>query len=212
MIRSAIRTFARALLAEPTAATYTDAEINIWINEGMKEVCSRTRCYTIYAYLTLVNATQSYTPLVTAAPVTNMIGTLSVVDYAGLAVPELDFQKIGTLPIIPGTPSYWKQSNKTIWISPAPNAVFVVANPTWYVWLYGFPADMTDDANTPDIPYNYHWLLALYAAFIGKLKTNDAQRAATFYKYFSDGCEKGGFEWAGDIPGQSQPDSTMEKR
>src|SRR4030042_565894 len=47
LTRTACRTRVRTMLNEPTARFFTDAEINSWIDDGVRDISIKTFCYTI---------------------------------------------------------------------------------------------------------------------------------------------------------------------
>ena len=61
MTRLEIRTLIRKRLGETTAAFWSDAELNSWINDGCTDVAFRAKCLNGSSYITTVADTGEYT-------------------------------------------------------------------------------------------------------------------------------------------------------
>ena len=88
MTRSEIRTIARKRLGETTSAFWTDAELNLYINLGCKDIAWRTKCLRSNGTIAVSSCTQN-----TAAAVSNEFTLTTSLSTAFFAVNEVYFKR-----------------------------------------------------------------------------------------------------------------------
>ena len=142
MTRSEIRALARKKLGETTAAFWTDAEINGYINLGCKDIAYRTKCLRNNQNIAAVSCESS-----TAAAVSNEY-TISGYISNFFAITELLFMQEGT---------DWQK------LIPTSREELDAINPGWRT-LAGYTYSNTSSGVTtynyesnPGIPTHYYW-------------------------------------------------------
>lgn len=151
---------------------FTETQVNVWLNNAQKEVQKR-----------LIKAGQNY--------YLKCVQTSLVVNQRYYSLPE-DFKDLNRLEIVlsgtvpnetyseiapittnqrdlvadmTGTPQFYSLQKNAIRLYPAPDTALTMR--LFYSYLV---ADMTLDTDLPDVPADYHELIALLAAEDGFLK------------------------------------------
>lgn len=165
-----LRTEVRAILNEATAAFYTDAQIDFWLQHGARDISLKTRCFESQATITVVASTLSY------AQPTDCFHVFSVFNAAtGLALTKIAPNKMGhiTETATAAIPLYWFHFNELIYLTP------LASGGSTLTVLY---AQTTETVT--DIPDQFRWMLIDYAVSRGMLrnaKTIESLALANIY-------------------------------
>jgi len=112
----------RRLLREKTAGRFADADIERWADEGILEVCTRTRCLRAEATAAAVSGQAEYT-----CP-SNFLGAWAVskVTFNGNELEKVSYDKVKDL-LQPGesltsqaTPRFWSPHGRQLILTPIP--------------------------------------------------------------------------------------------
>lgn len=170
------RTDVRAHLGEITARQWTDAQLNVWINEGLRDIARRTE--TIQSFNATI-ATVAGTPEYTALADMLRIHRIEYVPTGGPVYPvqlttydELD-QVWGLYPnTTNGIPVYaalWGFPPAVkIRLYPVPSAAGVLN-----VFYYRLPAVAAADGTTLEVLAGYEDLIVLYCEYVARRKDRD---------------------------------------
>jgi len=159
MLRSTIRDLIRKRLGETTAAFWTDAELNNWINMACQDLAFRVKCLKDKDYISSIESTADYsisgldTSFLSPYRVYfNQDGT----DWERIqpiTIEELDDLYPGWKEVEDGIPThyYWDLDLDTFSIYPTPNALNEGAD---YIEIYYYKkhTDLTLDSQSPTIP------------------------------------------------------------
>ena len=191
---SSLRAEVYTRLAESGSGFYTDAEINQWLTDGVRDVSVTVEPLETTATVTTVTSTQEY-----LLPQ----DTLSIrrADYLGTnsvwyALTETTWQSLyqrdpDWINATTGAPEqwYWRQAN-VIGVTPAPSATYAGAAKLRILYTY-LPAAMSGDTSVTGLP---EWLddtVVLFAVYRGYLKDRDFQRAQATSQEYSRGVSEG---------------------
>lgn len=164
-----IRTRTRDLLFEDTATLFTDAELNYFINDGIREIAEISGCI------------QNIDSLSTS----NGVRTVSYTGYDIDSVEYVASTPVSMIEILPvadghlsnsGKPLYWWQGNAQIGIDPLPDATYTLNG-----YIYDTPTDLTVDSQIPEIHPAFRPLVILYACHVAYIKRSRLV-IADFYK------------------------------
>lgn len=172
MTLAELRTLVLSWLDDPLAGYYTPAQVNVFLNNNQRTVQKR-----------LIKAKQNH--------YVRCVQTTLVVNQADYVLPE-DFKDLNRLelitsglppnetksplgpitlnqqdmiPSMTGTPMAYVFKKNRLVLYPAPD----VAYPLRLFYTYSV-TDMVNDSDVPDVPEDYHELIALLAAQDGFLK------------------------------------------
>lgn len=162
MNRQEIRNKVRKMLGETTEAFWTNAEINIWIDDACNDIAMHTLCLKGNATLTSVVNTAEYTLSSQIADVLAIVSEAYYMDgstYEKLqptTVEELDFDYPGWRSASAGTPFkyYWNLQENIHGLYPKPDATN--AGAYWLVKYVKRHANISSDTETVDIPLELH--------------------------------------------------------
>lgn len=164
-----LRTRTRDLLFEDSAVLFTDAELNYFINDGIREISEFAGCIQNIDSLSTTNGTRT-------------------VSYTGYDIDSVEYvastpvSMIEVLPVADGhlatsgKPLHWWQGNAQIGIDPLPDA-----NYTLNGYIYDKPTDLSVDSQIPEIHPAFRPLVILYACHVAYLKRSRIV-IADFYK------------------------------
>ena len=177
------RKMVRSLLNEPTAAYWSNDEIDKWIQEGCIDITTKTLCYEKSGDITLVS-----TPVLTYGGV----GSDSIDDmakiygavyydntntYRGLI--KVHPRQILHLPQVDaGEPYYWYHFGDMFGIFPVSNGAVVTAVGKVKVFY-----SMADETIT-NLPYYYQLLALIYAVSMARRKQGRNAEAGQFYMMY----------------------------
>ncbi len=178
---SDIKTQVRNLLDEATAAQWTDAEINLWINDGQRDIAAKAGCYEAIQPVATVSGSR-LVPFV-GHKVTH-------VEYlAGGTIKPLGLQRITPQHLghidLHGvvTPQYYFQWGTDICIEPIPAGVH---NLNFYV-LQWPDYEMSDTTDEPLIPIKFHENILPFVLFMARIKSKQYSLSGSDYsRYLTD--------------------------
>lgn len=172
MTRGEIRTLILQWLDDPNAGYFLEPTVNTWINNAQREVQKKL----------LQSGDNYYLETVRASTVASQADYVIPDDFVKLHRLELILSGTGVnenrLQLNPvtlnqqfdygnglGTPIAYVLKKNRLTLFPTPDQVYTLR-------LYYSPrvADMTDDADIPDVPEDYHELIAIEGAFNGFIK------------------------------------------
>ena len=172
----------RVLLDEPTAAFWTDDEIDSWVVEATGDVATKTLCFEAKNTAVDVVDNQVY-----ADEPTDCIKINSIQFYDGDAgtyrgMAEIHPRLKGHLPnsnTSGGDPYYWFHYRSRIYLDPIP--VSTHANDKLHVYFAQYTSDMTD------LPDEYQPFIIKYATAMARLKERKNVEAVRMYvEYLND--------------------------
>lgn len=148
---SNLRTRVRYLLNESTAAFWTDAELNRWLNDAQRDIAIKSTCIRVIDSTT-TTAAQRYVSF-TGYKVLH-------VEYNSIALPKIHPTQIGRAQTSStGAPAFWFESGARVYFDPIPDNTYTV-----YLYVVDYPsAELSDGSPTPTIANNLRPLMVLYA-------------------------------------------------
>lgn len=177
---SDVRTDVRSRLDESSARLWTDAELNRWINEALRDIARR--CETLQAYddINVTANTQEYT-----LP-TDLLRVYRV-EYrptGGQVFPleYRDFNSMDSVWYSQQTSSRGRPYWFTMWGFPPSLKIILYPTPASTdgairVYHYRLPAEVSTDGATLELPSGWHDLVALYCEYIALRKDADPRWA-----------------------------------
>jgi hypothetical protein len=184
--RSSLRTEVYTRLAESGTGFYTDAQINQWLNDGVRDLSVTVEPLETSATVTTVTGTREYR-LPTDYLSIKAVQFLDAAD-AWYNLTETTWQKLfrdepdwQNETSAQPTQWYWRQN--VVGVRPAPSADYSGADSLRILYTY-IPAAMDSDSSTTGLD---EWLddaVILYGVYRAYLKDRDFQRAsATAQEY-----------------------------
>ena len=169
-----IRTNVRTEIQEPTAAFWTDSEINRFINEACDDLVEAARVEVGPSTITAVAGTESY-----ALPVD--FGRTRFVERetnvgSGLYTP-LRAAELADRRSEKSIPSGYFIFNGNIYLTPTPDNAYKIR-----VWYYAAHVTLVNDSDTPTFPARFHRLAELFTVGQCKRKASDP----AYSTYISD--------------------------
>jgi hypothetical protein len=178
----AARTALRERLSEPTAAAWSDGELNRYLNEGVREIAIRTECLAATAdvavstgvYLNNVPATVNRIHRAEWAPSNPVSSSDQIYPLRYTQINNLDSMRGSGQQTITGIPEMF-----STWGYPGTSTFKVVLYPkpqtagTLRIHYYRIPVDLTADTDLLDIPNGWDHLVYDYAEFRARLKDGD---------------------------------------
>lgn len=180
MQRSAARTSTRIMLIEPTARFFTDADINDWVDMGVRDICIKTFCLQAIctAITTSPNTTAYPYPTTCNATAITTIGIKTVLNSSNVSLDYISQDLIGRAGVDTDSMK-WSDWARNIIISPVPTAGETI---TPLVWLVdGCTADETEFP----IPLQYHHLVPLFCTYKGFQKRRDFAAAESVWRNYN---------------------------
>lgn len=170
-----VRTQARDLLNESVANFWTDAELNYWVNDGIREIAEFTGCIQNIDSLSTTNGTRtiSYTGYdcqnVEYVPASG--NRISLVQSSPLQDGHNQYD--GT------APQYWWVNKGVIGIDPVPDATYNLLG-----YIAGTPTDITIGSQIPEIPPAFRALLKWYVCYRAYLKEHNYGAASLCHQIY----------------------------
>jgi len=183
-----LRVELRSRLNEPTAAAWTDDELDRWINEGVRETSNRTEFNR--SILEQDVAAQEFRVLLTASDRIQRVHKAEWIPVADAATVEaaggthqvyrLEYQNISTMDAIRGSgqllsdgvPAYY-----ALWGTPGSLTVVLYPRPsaagTLRTHAYASPSDMTADGDVANLPIGWEHAVLSYAEYKAKVRDRD---------------------------------------
>lgn len=183
-----VRNDVRARLNETTARFWTDAQLNVWINEGMRDLARRTE--TIQTFGTTITTVAGTAEYVVPADVLRVhrvefvpTGATQIYPVQLTTYDELD-QVWGIYPnTVQGYPVY-----AALWGFPPTLKLRLYPVPsqagTINLFYYRLPAAVSADGDTLEVLAGYEDLIALYCEYVARRKDRDPtwQEAKALYE------------------------------
>ena len=188
-----MRSLVRSNLNELGTSMLSDAELNIIINDGYKDVCSRGLCYESKIAKTDIPASVKYIPLIS-----NNIVRIHYVEYdkgatGCVGMSEILPQTTGRISINNYTPQYWFQWGEFLVVEPLPDVATYDLN----IYASCYPAAvLTADADLPSsVPPEFHEVIAVFATSYASLKLRRWGDAALYYNMYIENIQMRKFEY-----------------
>ena len=140
----------RAILREATASFWTDAQLLVYANEGIKAIAWRVGGYRTFTTVSTTASTRlvSFTGYKCLA-----------VEYSNKALIKITPLQLGHVPLDGIYPQYWFEFGNYIGIEPIPPEIYTLT-----VYLASIPTNMTTGASVPSVPYAFCGMLTYYIA------------------------------------------------
>ncbi len=170
-----IRTRIRDILNESTAAFWTDAELNYWVNDGIREIAELTGCIQNIDALTTTNGTRTVTYTgydVAAVEYKPASGTRT-------ALAQSDPLRDGHGRYNSTTPQFFWTGKGAFGIDPLPDATYNLD-----AYINDVATDMTVDSQIPEIPPAFRPLLVDYGLYRAFLKEGNYGAASLFHQIY----------------------------
>lgn len=171
-----LRAQVRVRLDETTATAWTDAEINGWINEGVRDVARRSETLQISTPISVVAGTQEYT-----AP--SDLARLYRAEFKptnSTSIYPLTYRDFNNMDAVWWTSKTSVQSTPelfTLWGYPPSLKIILYPKPsqsgTLTVYYYQVPADVTADGATIPVPNGWEDLVVEYASYLALRRDRD---------------------------------------
>ena len=203
MTRAELKTLIWSWVDDPNGGYFTDANLNVWINNAQKQVQRQL----------IQSGELYYAQEVQASTAANTNEYTLPTDY--LRLHRLEIIQSGTFPnenrirmqqVTPveavafgtgtGFPSAYYLKKNSFVLLKCPDQVYTVA------MLYSYlVADMTSDSDSPDVPTQYHEMVAVIATMDGFLKDQrDPSNFNEKLKYYQDLMKQDAQNRAVDTP------------
>lgn len=212
---STLRANVRVNIEEPTAATWSNANIDSYINAGVQDLNRRSQLLVneTPGTITFV-ANQTYYSL--ASDCAGPHRLLRVQKSDGTEIFPMIFSAFHYADVDPkddthtsgGTPSRWYQCGRKIGFYPKPNYAADDIIEYWYITT---PTTLSDDADTSPFSDEEDDLIEYYASFRCYLQAQDMQKATLWRGLYMEGVT----EFAGHVAsyraGEPVPLEGMDK-
>jgi hypothetical protein len=189
MTRQEIRNMIRKKLGETTAAFWSDAEINGWIDEAGHDIAMQTNCLLTHGYITTTVVDTAEYDLEVNFP--NILAVKQVYYYQNGTTwerieqttrEELDLDEEGWKNSESSTPIkyYWSKEENVFGVWPPPDSDNVGTNYCEVYYSYDYQ-DLTSDSAVPGIPAYLHMAMVHFCTALGYEsrgygdKANDAE-------------------------------------
>jgi hypothetical protein len=164
--RANIRTLIRDLLDELIASFFTDADLNSYIDEAIKDIAEKGGCYQVIdsantATLTRLVAFTGYKCIAVEY------------DSAGLSLIKINPVQTGHNKYDGPYPQFWFEWGNNIGIDPIPPGVYAMN-----LYIADTPTALSGESSTPDIPYAFCHLIENYSIARALKKDRQPEAAA----------------------------------
>lgn len=160
LTRTASRTRARYLLAEPSARFFTDANLNDWCNDAVSDISLHAYCYQVMAPLLVTPNVSVYPwPTTIGSSSVNIIGIKTILNSNQIALTRISPDLIGKVSAKQDE-LCWCQWARYIFLSPVPMTASSMVIMCWA------------EAEQPtsgilNLPQPFHHLVPMYMAVRG---------------------------------------------
>ena len=172
-ILSDVRTAVRDLLNESTAIFWTDAELNGYINDGLREIAEFTGCIQNVDAKTTTSSTR------TVSFDGYDVANVEYIPTTGRSTSLIQSDPLRNEQLVGTAPQRWFTGNGTVTIEPTPDATY---NLNFYVNDVG--VELTSDANTPAVPLAFRPLLVWYACYRAYQKEANYAAAGLYHQIY----------------------------
>lgn len=171
---------------EPSSGCLSDTELFAAINDGYKDVASKTGC--IENILSLSTITNVHRIKYTGNCVTD-------IQYSTLGVISSD--TIGHNPLDGTTPQKWFQWGNEVIIDPVPDAVYSLS-----VFVDGLPSAQisADSSALADLPLEFRICVFYFACYVLAMKLKRWSLVGTFYNRYIQSLQQGKAEYLKNSP------------
>lgn len=196
LTRTAAKTRARYLLAEPSARFYTENNLNDWCNDAVSDISLRTYCFQYRATaITTTSGISTYdfpTSLNTTS--INTIGIKTIVNSSNVSLTRVTPDMIGKVSESQNEVTWCSWGRKII-VSPVPQTATSL---TMYCWAEAEQAG----AGALSLPQPFHHLVPLYMAARGFEAKRNYQMAEKYYAMYNNEMAATAQSWhVADNPG-----------
>jgi hypothetical protein len=131
LTRTAARSSIRTLLNEPSAIFFTDANINSWIDESVRDICMKTLCSQGVTSIATVDGTAAYAyPTTLNTTAVETIGIKAILNSSELSLQYVSIDLMGR--VGGSRERKWSDWSRQIWITPTPTAVETLSVFFWH--------------------------------------------------------------------------------
>lgn len=192
MMLGDLQTLTAGWLDDPQFGYFSQAQINMWLNNAQIEVQklllqAKTNFYVIPVQTSLVvNQTDYILPsdfMVDHRLEVVLSGVPPFEDVLPLAPMTLNQQDL--VPNQTGTPQFYYLKKNRIRVSPAPDTPLTLR--LYYSYLVSQMVNLTD---IPDVPTEYHEMIAVLGAYDGLMKDGRSNQAVTEKKVYYENMLK----------------------
>jgi len=168
----------RSILNESTAAFWTDAELNRYINDGERDVAAKSECIqSVSALSTALYATMYRQVLFSGYKVLFVENTSATIP---VGLQKITPKQMGRKSYTSGAPQYWFPWGQYIIIDPLPTASYNLN-----VYTANYPTyEMSADTDTPQIPSECIECIFPYAAYRALWKSKKWGQSALYYSEY----------------------------
>lgn len=166
----------RDLLNEATALFYTDAQIQRWANDAVRELAAIGQCI---QHIDSMNTTNGQRSVSVSGHKVEYIEY--VADGKGLL--KIKPKQIGKFPFNGTSPQYWfEMGNTTVNMDPIPDATYALNG-----YVVDYPAvEMSANTDIPEIPPEFRPLTILYCVAMGLEKSKRYGAAAQVWGMYKN--------------------------
>jgi hypothetical protein len=142
--------------------------------------------------------------------------TIKRVEYNGVKLDPIDFKEKDVVTLYPattttGTPRFYSQWNRQLYLNPIPGTSSV----TIKIYYYGTPAIIDDATDTIEIPLIFHWNLVDYV-LMNMVAKDENTKMLNFYKARWDEAITYAVQWKAkqkrtDGPAQVKDEDVMRR-
>ena len=182
MKRSGARTAVREMVNEITTAFFTDADLDNWIDDAVRDVCVKTFCSQKIGDVFIISpSTTTYDfPTTVGTSTVQTLAIRALINTANESVPYVSQDLIGRTPV--GT-LCWTVWGRKIYFGWQPG---VNQSVTPYIWtIVGCTADAAEFA----IPQAYHFLIPIYVLYKAYQKRRSFELSTDIWKQYEGEIE-----------------------
>ena len=182
LTRTACKTRARYLLAEPTARWFTEDTLNAWVNDAVRDISIKTFCNTIIATSinTVANCAEYTWPVTLNTSGIATLGVKAIINSSNISMIYVTPDQIGRVATSGWDNTRWTSWYERVIFSPPPPTGHLTV--TMYIWTEG----RQTASGSINLPNAYHHLVPLYVTYLGWLKKKEIELATSFYTMYQE--------------------------
>ena len=197
MTRKEIRDLIRKNLGETTPSFWTDAELNIWINDAGEDIAFRAKCIKANSYMTVVEDTAEYTLSTNFADYNSILkvylftNSKTWLQLTSKDRDELERDNRGWMSVDSATPTnyYWDVEEDMIGLYTPPNSDNSGENYLRVYYTKDF-TDLTIDSQAPGIPKYLHMGIVYFVTSFGSAQRGWGDKANDWIQKYEDRLHK----------------------
>ena len=177
MTPAEIETASRRKYNSASSSFFSSAEIYDLIYQAELEIAQKTRMLEgLSTALTTTSGTRNYS-------MTSVMSELKRVEYNGSKLKKIDMREDDSLTLsnsdstATGTPQYYSEWNRTIYLRPTPDTSSVVLR----VYYYALPAPITSASQVLEVPALFHMCIVDYVAAEMASKDENHKTASVYF-------------------------------